>query len=724
MKSTVSSLRCGRVLALMAMFCATAGPVAAALGPGDSGLNLFNGTSLLGWNPHGTWSVAGGAITSTGMGSRNIVTAVPFAEFSLQFEYNASAPMGAKLRVWASRNGDGGFTIDLDNSGAQAGVGGIESVSSSSMKTIPGGWHRVGVEAAHGQVSVRVDGLPSGTASGVGSRAGYVGFEASGSGTLQVRNIRLTPANPSIVFRGGDLSGWKSIARNPTAKGGVGHTVEKTLTFGIGGGSTKPHEAKWTVAGSAIHGQDGPGGLENANVAEDAVIQLTAAVKGDAKKDNFTAVLLRNTPGQLSGGYSVGIGPYAGGIDRLENHAVGAAGRAVDETIVIGGRTIAVWVNDTLAAVHTDSRPEGSDSAQGARTAAGAITLLLPNGGEQLDVTRFNLTPLPKAYGLTAKAPPPAMPVAQTVAQATTASATVPTAPSVAETALLQQQQNAAKKDAADQQNKQRIAALMSQALSTTDPNQQMAAYGQVVQIDPSNAAAVQGYKEAQQAAQAQQGAMAKASSSAESQKHDAETREEQTNASLAQAQSAFIGGHLGAASSALSVAERLSPGNPLVRDLRARIGAAQSLRSRLFYLGGGVGLLALAGGIAAWMRRRKMERYPVLAVTSGLDSGDTLPLDKDLVRIGAVPQYGGQKNDIVIRDVEHAVSRFHCEIVKKDGQLYINDLNSSNGTRVDGNSIKPGTLERLRKGSRITLANTVELRLGYDRGPRSRTPL
>ena len=39
-------------------------------------------------------------------------------------------------------------------------------------------------------------------------------------------------------------------------------------------------------------------------------------------------------------------------------------------------------------------------------------------------------------------------------------------------------------------------------------------------------------------------------------------------------------------AGTALMVAERLAPDNPMVRDLRNRINASSNLRSRLFYLG------------------------------------------------------------------------------------------------------------------------------------------
>jgi pSer/pThr/pTyr-binding forkhead associated (FHA) protein len=110
-----------------------------------------------------------------------------------------------------------------------------------------------------------------------------------------------------------------------------------------------------------------------------------------------------------------------------------------------------------------------------------------------------------------------------------------------------------------------------------------------------------------------------------------------------------------------------------------------------------------------------------VLEITHGLDQGQVYPIEKDVIRIGAVAQDGGQRNEIIIRDIEHAVSRFHCEIVKRDGQLYVSDLNSSNGTSVNGTSIKPGNPEPLRKGSRILLANTVELRFSYDRAAKAK---
>lgn len=648
-------------------------------------LSLFNGNSLQGWTAKGSWSPAGGTLSTGGAGSRSVLTQVPFGDMRLSFEYNETSVLGARLRLWASHDDTGGLSIDLDQSGNPAGVGGIEVLSKSSLAVVAPGWHKVQVEANNGTVSVHIDGQPSGFATGLGARAGFVGFEVNGNGGLQVRNIRLQPVNLNNLFNGTDLSGWKSVARGPDAKAGVGHTMERTLTLGIGGGSTKPHEAKWTVRGGAIHGEDGPGGLENTGSVQDGVFQVSASLKGDVKPDNFVGLSVRGTQGQLGGGYAVGIGPFAGGIEKLVARPAMKAGGPVDETIVVAGRTIAVWVNGNLVTVHTDTRPEAGNATQGARVGSGTVALLLSHNGEELDVQRVNLQLLPKSYGLPAHAAAPPQPVVAPIVVAPAAStAAAPAAPSEAEKTLLAQQQQQQQRDAADRANKQRVAQLMAQGLSTSDPQQQMAAYGQVVAIDPANEAAVQGYKEAQAKVQAQAAAQQQAAATEQSQVQQAATRDQQTTASLNKAQSAFLGGHLSEASQSLGVAERLSPGNPLVRDLRSRISSAQAVRSRLLFLGGGMGLLATAGLLAAWLRRRKQQRYPVLEVTRGFEEGKLFPIEKDLVRIGAVAQNGAQRNDIVIQDIEHAISRFHCEVARKNGQLYVTDLKSSNGTRLN----------------------------------------
>ncbi|MGI4853923.1 MAG: family 16 glycoside hydrolase [Janthinobacterium lividum] len=699
--------------ALQTLACAL---VIAATARAQAPLNLFNGTSLLGWNNHGTWTAAGGSLATSGGGSRHILTAVPFGDFDLEFEYTETASMGATFRMWASHEGTGGLTVDLDYSGAKSGVGGIESLSKSSMATISaGGWHKVQISASHGKVTVQVDGRQAGSSgSDLGARAGYLGFEAAMDGQLTLRNIHLRPLNLNSTFNGIDLGGWKSVPKPADTKGGVGHSAEKMLTLGLGGGSSKAHEAKWTVRGGAMHGEAGPGALENSTPVEDGIVQITANVHGDAKQDNFTPLSIRNTAGQYATGYAVGIGPYAGIVDKLNKVPVGKAGTPVEQTVAVGGRVVETWVNGNIVSVVTDSRPESANAQSGAKTQGGSSMLVLPNDHVQVDVSRVNLIALGKPYGATprAAAPPP---VATVVAPASTAPA-ASAGDSAAAQAIAKQEETMAKKNAEDQQNKDRVASLMTQALASNDAAQQKDLYGQVMRLDPANPNAMQGFKEAQTKLQQQQSSEAQV----QTQQQDVRSKEDQTNSSLVTAQSAFLGGHLSEASNALSTAERLSPGNPLVRELRQRISAAQAGRTRLYFLAGGTGLVAALAAGLMWFRRRKTERFPMLEVTSGLDSGRTYRLEKDKVSIGAVPQDGGQKNDIVVRDVEHAISRFHCEVVKRNGQLYLQDLNSSNGTKVDGERLKPGNAALLRKGTKIQLAGTVEMRFGYDKGKKT----
>ena len=323
---------CGLLLA-----GAAAAPLAA-----QAPLNLFNGNSLLGWSSHGSWTAAGGSMATSGGGARHILTAVPFGDFSLEFEYTETVSMGAGLRLWASHENSGGLTVDLDYSGAKAGVGGIEVLGKSPLPTISaGGWHKVEVEANHGKVTVRIDGKQAGTTSAdLGARAGYLGFEAGSDGQLTIRNIHLRPLNLNSTFNGSDLGGWKSVPKPADSKGGVGHSAEKALTFGLGGGSSKPHEAKWTVRAGAIHGEAGPGGLENSTPLEDGMYQITAKVSGDSKQDNFTPISIRNTAGQYATGYVVGLGPYAGTVDKVNKAPLGKAGSPVEQTVAIGGRVV------------------------------------------------------------------------------------------------------------------------------------------------------------------------------------------------------------------------------------------------------------------------------------------------------------------------------------------------------------------------------------------------
>ena len=204
--------------------------------------------------------------------------------------------------------------------------------------------------------------------------------------------------------------------------------------------------------------------------------------------------------------------------------------------------------------------------------------------------------------------------------------------------------------------------------------------------------------------------------SQAQQQQISASERDRQVSDALIAAQSAFLGGNLKQTDTLLRVAERLAPSNPVARDLRSRVNAAFSLRHRLVFLGSGLGILALLGlAVLLWRRQRRV-RFPVLHVVYGLDQGRLYPVDRDVVRIGGIAQLGGQKNDIVIHDVEHMISRFHCEVHKKDGTFYLIDTNSSNGTNVNGEHVRPNQPVVLRKGAKIDLGGSTVLQFDFEK--------
>lgn len=51
---------------------------------------------------------------------------------------------------------------------------------------------------------------------------------------------------------------------------------------------------------------------------------------------------------------------------------------------------------------------------------------------------------------------------------------------------------------------------------------------------------------------------------------------------------------------------------------------------------------------------------------------------------------------------LRNGVSRRHAEIVYEDGALYITDLESTNGTRINGFELAPGKRYRLRDGDEL----------------------
>jgi len=121
--------------------------------------------------------------------------------------------------------------------------------------------------------------------------------------------------------------------------------------------------------------------------------------------------------------------------------------------------------------------------------------------------------------------------------------------------------------------------------------------------------------------------------------------------------------------------------------DLRSRIQNRAWSARRLVFLGStGRHLALIRRRCLFWRARRRFASLSFIRAAS---------IRTRLLWIAICPdrwhrQDGGQKNDIVIRDVEHMISRFHCEVRKKMATSSLSIPNSSNGTSVNESPLCP----------------------------------
>ena len=89
-------------------------------------------------------------------------------------------------------------------------------------------------------------------------------------------------------------------------------------------------------------------------------------------------------------------------------------------------------------------------------------------------------------------------------------------------------------------------------------------------------------------------------------------------------------------------------------------------------------------------------------------DGGQPITIDRDLTLVG-------RNRHVCDLHLNHSsVSKIHCLIVKTDGLLFIRDLGSSNGTRVNGQRVTRGALL---PGDQLAFANLkFKIYLGPDK--------
>ncbi len=83
-----------------------------------------------------------------------------------------------------------------------------------------------------------------------------------------------------------------------------------------------------------------------------------------------------------------------------------------------------------------------------------------------------------------------------------------------------------------------------------------------------------------------------------------------------------------------------------------------------------------------------------------GEKNHEVIPLVKNPLVIGRL----GEMVDFVLKN--NTVGKVHAEIVSRDGKYYIKDLNSRNGTYINGERLESNTDYPVRNGDRVALAN------------------
>ncbi len=683
---------------------------------------LHDGESNTGWaGDSATFNPGGGTLTLEGTGL--LRSQSPFADFVLRFEVRAATPQSnAGLILRANREGaprDTGYEIQLGSGDAEWPYGSIVGQAKANGSLPAATWVAMEVEAHGGSLVVRSGGRVIASASGLQGAGGLIVLEANRGGKVELRNLRLKPLNPQMLFNGTDLSGWKSTGTAPKQAGGIGKML------GLGKGKAK--EVKWTVGLGSIHGEEGPGQLESLLPMGDFLLQADVRInsKKNENKKRYT-LLLRGDAGQLGTGYEVNLQPgLAGGVAPLaaSKKPFGKVNQFSTVTVSAYNRHFQVWVDGVLTADADDVRAEGINPKKEARTTPGSVAFYSPDDDANLDIRNVKSVQLPKVLGhVRAKAAPvasntpamtlPPVPAAPTIAPPPAAGATG----NDQQLKLLQEQmkqQQADKKK--EETQKQQVSGLLQQALNTNDPAMQLNLYDQILTVDPDNQVAFAARKEAKGKLDADQAKKYEESQKAAAAQADVAQKEKDFAGNLDKAQTAFLAGNLVLADQSLSAAEKIFPGNPAAAQIRQRLDAARGRASSIFTLGA-AGLGAAVVAVLAWLFMARGKKDPYVEITVGLDKGKKFNIDQQVMKLGAIAEDGGQKNDVVLRDAERMVSRFHAEIHSSEGKLYVIDANSSNGTFVDKKRIPAGKPILLSKGSQVSFGGTCAVKIGFEK--------
>lgn len=184
-------------------------------------------------------------------------------------------------------------------------------------------------------------------------------------GKIELRNLKLRPANTKPLFNGKSLDGWSINKADP-----------------------KRMSSKWEVTSDGeLSLKNGPGDLVSEKEFDNFVLQVECKSLG---KWLNSGVFFRCIPGQYQNGYEAQIQNGFMGNDRTKpvDFGTGAIYRRIPArkvvsndnewftmTIVADGRHIATWVDGYQTVDWTDERPANENPRNGYREAKGPLSI-------------------------------------------------------------------------------------------------------------------------------------------------------------------------------------------------------------------------------------------------------------------------------------------------------------------------------------------------------------
>jgi hypothetical protein len=681
----------------------------------DGWIQLFDGESLFGWTRDGAakWKAENGLLISDPSAAGYLRTNSAFADFLLRCEFRieAGGASGIYMR-WEKHNKpkESGYKLQIDDRDADYPTGSlVDILKASSVVAKPGTWRSLEVMANGDHFTVGVDGAIVLDGKDARHRTGYIRLQSTLGSHVEFRNLRLKPLDFESLFNGTDLAGWKQIPPPPAKPS----KLSKFIPI-----KTKPKPAIWAPQEGAIRVQDGPDQLQTQKTFADFILQLQVRV--DSKDKNHHpegAILCRGDPSKYESGYKLLIHNDAkspsGTLWKLQaaRKALGQDKVYSTETIAAYGRHIAIWVDGYLVNDYEDGRPDGI-------AGPGAGTIALAHDPDTVFYFKnINVESLPKA---TAVAEIPKTDSGKGSAgavalpgQSPGSVTAVPGAPAVPATAAPGAIQIPGQ--AEENARRAKVSELTSKSLRTNDPEEQVRINTEILNLDPSNQVAYDALKSAKEKIEKSKAQQAEQETAVRQQTDQSQAIEAARRQGLRKAEDALVAGDVKTAAQQLAALRKIAPDDPEAQVLSARVNKQLEDEKRIWYmlLGGAVAGL---GALVAVLLIGRGKKQAYLEIVSGTEQGRRFEFIGDVLHIGAVEQDGGSKNEVVVRDAERLISRFHCEVHRRGSKFYVFDIKSANGTCVDNRRIRPGKPVRLRSGSRVDLAGACSLRLGFDR--------